>query len=153
MVGLQSLFRVFQEKPGFQAGRIRYRILSHWYSRRNRNTASEAASGGLKQTGGFTVCPPPSLPQSRRILSGKTLSGQSENKAGVGVVTVRISASDGSRVEFDLQTPRRHRATIPARHPRPFASTGAPFGHHGVRENLSGLFQNLSFALLILPTR
>lgn len=58
------------------------------------------ASGGLPSGGSSMLFPLRSAAQSRRILSGITLTGQLENNAGVEVVV------SGFRAKFDVRAER-----------------------------------------------
>lgn len=73
--------------------------------------------------------------QSRRILSGSTLSGQSENIRALGVVA-------GAKVitmVYDRRNQRLYHATIRLGHPRPFASTIIQPCRHEGRESRQDL--------------
>src|SRR5215510_13394685 len=85
--------------------------------------------------------------QTGGILSGKTLSGQRENKAVVGVARCLIRSTGRSKKtfkgEYDQQNLHQRRATTRARHLHPSASTAAPPCRPASRENRLSLYQNL----------
>jgi hypothetical protein len=60
-----------------------------------------------------------------RILSGTTLSGQSENDEGVEVVVLGIDEDRRLRVECVRRTQHRGHATTRARRPRQVANRAA----------------------------